>query len=55
MFLEKNADVNIADKRGARPIHRAASKGIIATLRLLLTNGHGIDVNARDIYGYTAL
>lgn len=35
-LVENSADINIADKRGATPLHRAASKGNVEVLKFLL-------------------
>lgn len=35
-LVENSADINISDKRGATPLHRAASKGNIEVLKFLL-------------------
>lgn len=55
MLLINHADINIADKRGARPIHRAASQGNTAVLKILLDFGNQLNVDAVDAYGNTAL
>jgi 26S proteasome non-ATPase regulatory subunit 10 len=39
-LLDKEADVNIADKRGATPLHRAVSKGNIDIVKLLLSTDY---------------
>lgn len=54
MLLEKGADVNIADIRGSTPLHRAASKGLLSVVKLLL-NRDDIKINFKDAYGATAL
>lgn len=52
-LIECGADVDIADNRGATPLHRSASKGNTETVKLLL--GADCNVNARDSYGNTPL
>ncbi|KAL0105919.1 hypothetical protein PUN28_015976 [Cardiocondyla obscurior] len=54
-LLEKDANVNIADKRGATPLHRSASKGNIAIVELLVESGKKLNIDQRDAYGNTAL
>ncbi|KAG8040609.1 hypothetical protein G9C98_002605 [Cotesia typhae] len=53
-LVENSADINIADKRGATPLHRAASKGNVEVLKFLLAQ-EGLNIDAQDIYGNTAL
>lgn len=36
LLIEKGADINIYDKRGATPLHRAASKGNNEIVKLFL-------------------
>lgn len=55
MLLNNHADINIADKRGATPLHRAASKGNTSVVKLLLEYSNQLDLNARDAYGNTPL
>lgn len=55
MLIENGADINIADKRGATPLHRAASKGNLSIVKLLLEHGDKLKVNVRDAYGNTPL
>jgi len=53
MLLLKNASVNVADKHGSTPLHRAASKGNTTLVKLLLS--YHANPNARDCTGYTPL
>lgn len=53
--MENGADLNIADIRGATPLHRAASKGNLSIVKLLLECGDKLKINVRDVYGNTAL
>ena len=55
MLLANHADVNIVDQRGATPLHRAASKGNMTVLKLLLECGAQLNINAKDSYGNTPL
>lgn len=55
MLLINHADINVADKRGARPLHRAASQGKTAVVKILLDFGNQLQIDAKDIYGNTAL
>lgn len=55
MLLINHADINIADKRGATPLHRAASKGIMPVLKVLLDFGKQVQIDVKDIYGNTPL
>jgi len=45
-LLEKDANVNIADKRGATPLHRSASKGNIAIVTLLMEYGKKLNIGS---------
>lgn len=54
MLLDKGADVNIADIRGSTPLHRAASKGVISIVKLLVER-NDIQINIKDVYGATPL
>jgi len=54
-LLSRDADVDIADNRGATPLHRCASKGNISVLKLLLDSGPRLHVDAKDSYGNTPL
>lgn len=53
--MQNGADVNIMDKRRSTPLHRAASKGDINIVSLLLTLGTNLDINIADVYKNTAL
>jgi ankyrin repeat protein len=48
-LLENKAQINVVDKEGATPLHRAAGAENPACLQLLL--GKGLDINARDKNG----
>lgn len=52
-MLEKGAEVNMENKWGETPLHAAASKGIIDTVKYLLE--HEADIDATNTYGETAL
>lgn len=52
-LVSKGADVDIADNRGATPLHRCASKGNMSVLKILLDCD--IHVDAKDNYGNTPL
>lgn len=54
MILDKKGDVNVKDIRGATPLHRAASKGNTAIVRLLLEHPD-INIDLKDIYGNSPL
>ena len=43
------------DKRRATPLHRAASKGDVGIINLLLSLGKNLDINVSDVYGNTPL
>ncbi|KAK9758967.1 Ankyrin repeats (3 copies) [Popillia japonica] len=55
LLLDNSADINIADVRGATPLHRAASKGNLTTVKILLKYKDKLKIDNRDIYGNTAL
>lgn len=54
-LLASGADINISDIRGATPLHRAASKGNLEIVKLLLEKAGIIKVDVKDIYGNTPL
>lgn len=43
------------DRRGATPLHRAASKGNLEIVKFLVGTQNNIKINARDAYGSTPL
>jgi len=45
-LLEKDADVNIADKRGATPLHKSAWEGNIAIVKLLIKSGKKLKIGS---------
>ena len=53
LLLEKGADVNICDKFGILPLHKAAQKDHTKCVEMLIDAG--ANVNARDVMGNTAL
>lgn len=55
LLLHRGADPNIADKRGATPLHRAASRGNMKCIEALLQHSNKIDLNAQDSSGNTPL
>lgn len=54
-LLDNKADINIADIRGATPLHRAASKGNLMVVKLLLQYKDALKIDFRDVYGNTPL
>lgn len=54
-LLQNGADVNVMDKRMATPLHRAASKGDVEIVQLLINLGKNININVTDLYGNTPL
>lgn len=55
LLIESNAEINIADNRGATPLHRAASKGNLEIVKLLMTFKQDLKIDAMDSYGNTPL
>jgi len=53
MLLLKGAVVNVSDRHGSTPLHRAASKGNTTLVKLLLS--YHANPNARDCTGSTPL
>lgn len=53
LLIDHGADVNLASKDFASPLHQAANRGMLQLLRLLLRKG--ADVNAADEAGWTPL
>ncbi|HEY6438199.1 MAG TPA: ankyrin repeat domain-containing protein, partial [Ignavibacteriaceae bacterium] len=54
VFLEKGADVKVANNHGYTPLHRAARYGHLDVVKYLVEQ-KGADVNAVNKYGYTPL
>lgn len=55
MLLDNGADINIADNRGATPLHRAASKGNLEIVKLLVSYKGNLKIDTKDNYGNTSL
>ena len=55
LLLHHHADPNVKDERGATPLHRAASRGNSACVKMLMQYSNRIDLNAQDSDGNTAL
>lgn len=53
--MENGAYINVVDNRGATPLHRAASKGNIEIVKLLLSYRGDLKIDATDFYGNTPL
>ena len=53
LLLEHGADINVQNRVGRTPLHRASFNGALEVVRLLLE--HGADVEAKNIVGETAL
>lgn len=54
LLLENGAQVNVQDKFGNTPLHRAASQGHLDIIRLLLSQ-KGVRVDMNDQEGNTPL
>lgn len=52
-LLEHGAQVDLPDKAGQTPLHRAAAAGALETVKQLVAAR--ANVNARDAKGYTPL
>ena len=52
-LLQSGGDLNLSDRYGHTPMHRAASKGHVKMMKLFLQ--YIVDVNARDVEGNTPL
>lgn len=53
-LIEHGGNINITDKYGSTPLHRAASKGNNEIVKFLIANDT-LKVNHQDIYGNSAL
>ena len=53
LLLDHGADINVQNRVGRTPLHRASFNGALEVVRLLLE--HGADVEAKNIVGETAL
>ena len=53
LLLEHGAEINVQNRVGRTPLHRASFNGALEVVRLLLE--HGADVEAKNIVGGTAL
>ena len=53
MLLQQGADPDIGDQYNNTPLHRAASKGHVKLVKLLLQ--YNVDVNYRDSQNSTPL
>ena len=53
ILLENGSDVNVGDKYGSTPLHRAACKGLVKMVKLLLS--YNADANQPDSRGCSAL
>ncbi|KAM6967504.1 NF-kappa-B inhibitor delta [Aplochiton taeniatus] len=54
-LLSLGADINACDIKGQTALHLAATYGFPHVLKLLLTNGHGANLEARNFEGLTPL
>ena len=54
-LLDEGADINIQDKIGASPLHRAAGCGRLEMVKFLLNSANSMDLNMQDNYGNTPL
>ncbi len=52
LLIKHGATVNIQQKDGSTPLHKAAKEGYLAVVRILLSNGAA--VNAKTNNGLTA-
>ena len=55
LLLHHHADPNLKDDLGHTPLHRAASRGNLKCVKLLLEHSNKIELDARDIVGNTSL
>ena len=56
-LLKEGADLDCCDYDGRTPLHLAAAEGHTAVLQFILRHkqSHGVDLNAKDRWGRTAL
>ena len=55
LLLHSHADPNIRDERASTALHRAASRGNLKCVEILLQYSNKIDLNAVDKEGNTCL
>lgn len=55
ILLQKHANVNISDAFGNTPLHCAATLGFREIVKALLEQGKDIDLDAKNVEGYTPL
>ena len=55
LFIDSNADLNVAQADGYTPLHLAANNGHVAICRVLLAAGDRINVNVTEDEGLTPL